>query len=145
MGYVNPNPPQPPQKAEIDYVTFWVPGKPIGQGNIRMNSQGRGYHANSGLLQPWRHNIGYCARMARTPLLAVEIPVKLKLNFYFAKPKSVTREYPTVPPDIDHLIRAVGDALKGIAYVDDSQIVSVEMAEFYGQQGVEISVGQLLT
>jgi Holliday junction resolvase RusA-like endonuclease len=35
----------------------------------------------------------------------------------------VKRPQPIVPPDLDKLIRGVGDALTGVLYDDDSQVI----------------------
>lgn len=62
-------------------------------------------------------------------------PVSLNLTFYFARPKCHYNKAgmlkPNAPanhtqkPDLDKLLRCVKDALTGIVYVDDSQVVSV--------------------
>jgi Holliday junction resolvase RusA-like endonuclease len=55
------------------------------------------------------------------------------------KPRTVKREHPTVPPDLDKLIRAVLDGLTAIAYVDDSQVVEIYAKKIYGLvPGVQI-------
>jgi Holliday junction resolvase RusA-like endonuclease len=39
---------------------------------------------------------------------------------------------PAHAPDIDKLLRAVMDALTGIAYADDSQVIEVMVSKVYG-------------
>lgn len=53
--------------------------------------------------------------------------VRLMVTFYLPRPKSLPkrRQAHVARPDLDKLVRAVGDALTGIAYADDSQIVDV--------------------
>ena len=64
--------------------------------------------------------------------------VEMELMFYRTRPKSHYRSgrnahlvrdaapaYPTVTPDIDKVERAILDALTGIAYVDDRQVVGL--------------------
>lgn len=41
------------------------------------------------------------------------------------------RRRPTVKPDIDKLLRAILDALTGVAYRDDAQVVRVDALQFY--------------
>jgi crossover junction endodeoxyribonuclease RusA len=53
-------------------------------------------------------------------------------------PKRVT--HMTKKPDIDKLIRAVLDALKGVAWCDDSQVVSVYASKRYGQPGCKVEI-----
>jgi len=37
-------------------------------------------------------------------------------------------------PDTDNIIKIVADALNGVAYRDDAQIVRVEASKFYGEK-----------
>jgi len=54
-------------------------------------------------------------------------PVKLKVTFYIERPKQPKYKiYPGGKPDLDHYIRAVGDALTiGGLLADDSLIVKI--------------------
>lgn len=132
--------------------TFWVAGKPIGQGRISYFN-GRGVHSNAKILKPWRETIQWSAKSAKLELIPKNEPVWLELQFVFERGKTVTRKHHTIPPDLDHLIRAVKDSLTGIAYEDDSQVTSVSASKVYwreetkdwfpGKQGVLISVGNI--
>lgn len=83
----------------------------------------------------------------------------INLTFSFLRPKShyttkgaLTKSAPyrctNRIGDIDKLIRAVFDAMTSIAYVDDSQIVSVTAHKEYaprdGREGVHIQVRRAL-
>jgi Holliday junction resolvase RusA-like endonuclease len=60
------------------------------------------------------------------------------------KPKTVNRQMPTVPPDLDKLIRAVLDGLTGVAYKDDGQVVRISAVKIYAQKiGVQIGITEL--
>lgn len=120
---------------------FFVPGKPIGQGAIS-TIRGRSFHSNGKELIPWRESVGWCARAAKIPLL--DGAVFVRYHFVIAKPKSVKRGEPFVVPDLDHYVRACGDALKGIAFFDDSQICHITASKIYGERiGALITVGSL--
>ena len=62
-----------------------------------------------------------------------EAPLRVVINIYRALPNSYkrkTREVvqpDTFKPDIDNLAKAILDALNGIAWVDDAQIVGLEV------------------
>lgn len=56
---------------------------------------------------------------------------KLSIYFWLKRPKSSKRKYPTVKPDIDNLIKSVLDALNGIAYRDDAQIIDISASKTY--------------
>jgi crossover junction endodeoxyribonuclease RusA len=62
--------------------------------------------------------------------------------FQLQKPESAKRDYPTVPPDLDKLQRAIGDALSiDAGYIkDDAQIVEWHATKQYGQPSVIIRV-----
>jgi len=65
----------------------------------------------------------------------------MTIVFVFQKPKTVTRSEPTVPPDLDKLIRAVLDGLTAIAYKDDAQVTEIRAVKIYGDRpGVEIQI-----
>lgn len=42
---------------------------------------------------------------------------------------------PTTKPDCDNIIKVVLDALNGVAYYDDNQVVSVSCNKYYGERG----------
>ena len=96
-------------------------------------------------LKPYRQEVAQCARIAmgNTPMIPRSIPVSVTCDFYFAKPPSIPkrRTFPTVKPDGDKLLRATWDAMTGIVYEDDSQIVRWEGRKHYGlPERVEIVV-----
>ena len=57
------------------------------------------------------------------------------VTFYVPRPKSVTREYPEVKPDADKLLRCTLDALTGIAYRDDAQVIAPHPTKLYANDG----------
>ena len=67
----------------------------------------------------------------------IDQPCELIVNFYMPKPASVKRLLPSVSPDLDKLIRAVGDSLtdSGVV-VDDSRIVRISARKLYAE-GIE--------
>ena len=100
-------------------------------------------HNKSSELKAWREKIVWAAKIAKIEL-SLE-PIHLTLTFTLEKPKSVKRLRPTVPPDLDKLIRNCGDALTGVAWKDDSQIVQITSIKVYGPiPGVEISISEVL-
>lgn len=104
-----------------------VHGDPVGQGNLRHLGAGRpAVHQNRKTLIPWRERIIAATRAAmpgwgvRQPL---DGPLSLSAVFWMPRGKTVKRDEPTVPPDLDHLLRALGDSLKFAgAIADDARI-----------------------
>lgn len=121
--------------------------KPIPQGSMRHIGNGRMIHNKAQELAVYRASLALLAKTKfKTPSAE---PVSITLEFGIVQPKSVRRPMPTVPPDIDKLARAVLDALTGIAYIDDSQVVRLAASKVYSQNyyvqvGVEFGAFELM-
>lgn len=51
---------------------------------------------------------------------------------------------PTSKPDCDNIVKVVLDALNGVAYYDDKQVVSVSCNKYYGARGyLQITIKEL--
>jgi Holliday junction resolvase RusA-like endonuclease len=98
-------------------------------------------HSQGSALAAWRSAIGLSAKAAGAkPSLEA---VSMTLVFIMNKPRTVTRVDPTVPPDLDKLVRAALDALTAIAYKDDSQVIEIRAMKVYGEYpGVEIIIAK---
>ncbi len=113
-------------------VRFTVYAKPEPQGSIRtFMVKGRPIATtdNKGL-KSYRQQVSIAAITAmneqKGELILRKVPVRLFVSFFFGRPASKSKKaLPVVKPDIDKLCRAVGDALSGICYADDSQIVEL--------------------
>ncbi len=57
-------------------------------------------------------------------------PLGINLTFYLERPKTVTREYPEVKPDLDKLERAILDGLKPLIG-NDSKVISLSSTKIY--------------
>ena len=62
-------------------------------------------------------------------------PVNMKVRLVFGKPKSNKTSSHTQRPDADNCAKLITDALNGVAYKDDSQIVSLTISKEWGQVG----------
>jgi len=108
-------------------LDVFVPGKPAAQGSKRYLGPGRPPIEQSKAVKPWRADVRAAAQAARTgpPL---DGPIVLVVEFVMPRPTSTpkSRTPPAVKrPDIDKQCRAVCDALSGLAWKDDSQIVDL--------------------
>jgi len=126
--------------------TFVVLGQPVPQGSMKHVGGGR-IVSKSPELKEWRDKIAQVVReQAGEP--AHPDPVSVTVIFSFNKPKTVTRDLPTVPPDLDKLQRAIGDALSiDVKYLrDDAQIIEWHAQKVYGTPaGVVIQVVKMAT
>jgi Holliday junction resolvase RusA-like endonuclease len=128
-------------------VSLSVVGDPASQGSHAI-MQGRIVQVNSKKHKAWRNAITQTA-LATLPAdwQPIDEPCELIVNFYMPKPASVKRSLPTVSPDLDKLIRAVGDSLtdSGVV-VDDSRIVRISARKLYAigiEPGATIEVKTL--
>ena len=129
-------------------VSFSVTGDPASQGSHAI-MHGRIVQVNSSKHKAWRKAIALAATEALpSDWTPIDDPCELVVNFYMPKPKSVTRPLPSVSPDLDKLIRAVGDSLTDSGVVtDDSRIVRISARKLYAEgiePGATISVKSLL-
>jgi Holliday junction resolvase RusA-like endonuclease len=91
----------------------------------------------------WRRDVAYSALEALkgtglAPPAWPTGPVLLRVQFYLPRPKYIKDTLPPhlAPPDLDKLVRSVGDALKGIAWGDDKQVTEIEASKHYAPPGV---------
>lgn len=63
-------------------------------------------------------------------------PIFVQVDFYFRRPKSVSksRKYPTVKPDIDNVLKSIGDAFNGVLWEDDKLIVALASTKQYANE-----------
>jgi len=62
---------------------------------------------------------------------------EVAVEFVMARPPSVPqhkRMRPAVKPDVDKLVRAINDALTGIMFKDDAQVVSMSVSKEYDDE-----------
>ena len=121
-------------------LTFDVIGRPSPQGSKKSIGNNR-FVESSKFLPAWRRDVKEAAENAVTVngWTSVSGPVELEVMFYLDRPSSVStvkRPYPIVPPDLDKLIRGVGDALTGVVYDDDSQVIRVLAWKVYADTRV---------
>lgn len=132
---------------------FWVGGLAAPQGS--KNPWGG---ESSKQLKPWRNDVKAAATAAmgsETPSFG---PIDLVCHFVFQRPKAhygtggraeILKEsaplFVVKQPDLDKLIRAIGDALTGVVYRDDAQIASLHTTKSYGDRpGVLIHTEDLI-
>jgi crossover junction endodeoxyribonuclease RusA len=130
-------------------LTIDVSGEPASQGSHSVIN-GRIVQVNSAKHKKWRNAVAFAALdLVTDGWELIDEPVELTVIFYLPRPKSVLdRAYPAVMPDLDKLVRAVGDSLSGVVYVDDSRIISLTAKKLYADDrgpGAVIRVNTLPT
>lgn len=114
-------------------VSFKVYGKPQGKARPRFTKSGRVYTPNK--TKEYENSIRKAYISAAGTMKATSFvtdkAVKITIQACYKKPKSSRRDYPTVKPDLDNVVKAVLDGLNGAAFMDDKQVVSIEARKKY--------------
>lgn len=121
-------------------VSFTVYGVPMPQGSMRSFVPKGATRAiitsDNKKLKPWRQEISLTALVAMRDTLPAprEVGIEIYVDFFFDKPKSTSKKviHKTTKPDLDKLLRGVLDALTGVAYVDDSQVIRSGQSKQFG-------------
>lgn len=126
-------------------ITFFVDGAPKGKGRPRF-SRGRAYTPRETVEYEKHIASHYDGDMLSEPLF-------VDITAYFSIPKSYTKNQkkaikngdltPTKKPDCDNIAKVVLDALNGVAYEDDRQVIDLTVAKKYSidREGLEITIG----
>ena len=120
-------------------LTITIPGQPVGKGRPRFSrATGRTYTpANTAR---YENLVALFFREAYPDWEPVEGEVEMTMRAYFEIPKSwphykkqkaiMNRIRPTKKPDTDNISK-IKDALNGIAYKDDAQVVTDIVHKYY--------------
>lgn len=121
-------------------MIFSVSGLPVPQGSMKVLN-GNIIHTKDKELRTWRVHVGNTAKNCGVETAQKEKGVLIDLMFCMPKPPSVKRSVPNTRPDLDKLVRAVLDALTGIAYIDDGQVIGITASKIYSNNvGVKIGI-----
>jgi len=140
-------------------VRFEVRGMPQTQGSMRAFIP-KGWkraivtHVKGEKLKSWRGLIMDEAQKV-APAQPLEGALAINVIFWLPRPRghfgtgknaNVLRAsapmYPSGKPDADKLMRALGDAIKGVIYRDDAQLVEIHAWKEYGTPGAIVEVWQ---
>jgi crossover junction endodeoxyribonuclease RusA len=130
-------------------ISFTVLGTPQSQGSVKAFIP-KGWKrpvltSDNPNLKSWRQGAASVAFAAMkqhgfpVSMAAVEIDA----TFYFAKPKSTSKRilHKITKPDCDKLVRALLDALTGVVYADDSQVIGIVCRKRFGlPERVEVGI-----
>ncbi len=123
-------------------MCFTVPGKPEGKARPRMTRSGHAYTPEQTRAYEERIRLAYRTDCRGSVPFAAGVPVQVVILAYHAIPRSESRRrrekmlcaeiLPTVKPDWDNVGKAVCDALNGLAWHDDAQVVEARVVKRYG-------------
>jgi len=130
----------------VNAISFVVYGSAVPAGSKTVGFGKGGQHFvrdSSGKRgREWRRNVAQVAGEAMDGHKLLEGPLVLTLHFYAPRPRShfgakglkpSAPVRPTARPDTTKLTRGVEDALKGIVFRDDAQVVDQHAHKHYGE------------
>ena len=123
-------------------ITLTIPGEPVAKGRPRMMKSGIAFTPNKTRNYETLVKELYIIENRDKPMLEGQLSASIYAHFTI--PKSASKKNrekmleweirPTKRPDLDNIAKAVLDALNGLAYQDDSQIVALEVCKYYSDK-----------
>lgn len=124
-------------------MTFSIPGAPQGKARSRTVFNGkRTYTPEKTVNYEALVKLSY-QQAAGGLFLGAGVPVRVRIDAYYDTPKSESKKklrnmlagllFPTKKPDWDNIGKIVCDALNGIAWKDDAQIVDGHVLKHYSE------------
>lgn len=124
----------------MEMVIINVPGEAVPQARPRVTRCGT---YDPPKCRAYKQKVGLYAKTAMRGKEPLRGPIKMSVIVYRSIPKSWTKKkkvaamlddiYPTTKPDIDNILKGLMDALKGIVWRDDAQVISVEASKEYAE------------
>ena len=136
-------------------VTFEVPGDPHGKGRPKFARRGNFVQTYTDKkTASYEDLVRFHANIAMVDLAPIEGAVAVYIYIKLAVPKSYSKkrteaclsglERPTKKPDWDNVAKSICDAMNGIVYMDDTQIVDAHVTKVYAANaGVDVGVKEI--
>lgn len=134
-------------------IMFKVYGEPVAKGRPRFTRQGRTY--TPAKTKTYESEVAMLAKAAMQGEEPLKTPIAVFIHATFPVPLSYSKkrrsdclanyERHIKRPDADNIAKAITDAMNGVVYEDDSQIVILHVVKLYGTDGmVEVFVQEEL-
>jgi Holliday junction resolvase RusA-like endonuclease len=136
-------------------IIFDVAGDPKGKGRPRFSRFGKftKVYTDQQTLD-YETAIGFSAAHAMGSSQPIETPVAVFLYIRLPIPQSYSKkrseaclngsEHPTKKPDIDNVAKAYLDAMNGIVYKDDTQVIQLHVNKVYAlESGVDVMIKEI--
>lgn len=131
-------------------IKLEIPGEPVAKGRPRMTKAGIAYTPAKTV--NYEVLVKELFIISRQKMLEGELIAYI--DAYFGIPKSTPKKKypdmvngqirPTKRPDLDNIAKTVLDALNGLAYSDDSQVVSLTVDKYYSDNPrVEVTIKEV--
>lgn len=116
-------------------IQFTIPGTPVGKGRPKfstINGHAVAYTPEKTVNYENLVKLSFRQECGTVQPYEKDVPLVAEIHAYFPIPKSTSKKKrkdmleglinPTKKPDCDNIMKAIFDALNGLAYYDDSQI-----------------------
>jgi Holliday junction resolvase RusA-like endonuclease len=141
------NPTQDGASTVVMHVTFKVEATPVGKGRPKFARRGNFVSTYTPTkTRDYEDLIKVAAKQAMGTNEPLKTPVAAYIYITVPIPQSYPKkrfkacleglERPCKKPDIDNIIKAYLDAMNGIVYDDDTQVVSLHSTKVYGTVGL---------
>lgn len=131
-------------KSSPDEIRFTVPGEPQGKGRARVGTiQGKARMFTPQKTVAYEGLIAVAAQSAMDGAALFTGPVMLEVTMYCPIRPSWSKKkqaqglagdiYPTSKPDADNCMKAVCDALNGVAWKDDTQVTDAHIRKRFSE------------
>lgn len=126
-------------------LNFWVPGKPVTKGSwsaIKSKTTGNIFFKGPKHLKAWQRAVHDEAKRQWDAEPLRECGFDVTVVFFLPRPKTVKRPLPwgRYDGDVDKYLRAILDALTGVLYVDDAQVIRAVPMKLYTDANPGIKV-----
>ena len=116
-------------------MIFQIIGKPQGKARPRFDGRHKRTFTPSATAD-YEKRIRQAYIAAGGGIISETAPIAITIMAFYEKAQSCKKEMPTMKPDWDNIGKAVCDALNGIAYKDDSQVVSANVYKVWASDGL---------
>ena len=137
-------------------MEFIIEGKPQGKARprvVRNRYTGKTHGVTPAQTKSYEDLIRLTYRQAKGIYFA-ESPLQVSIEAYYPMPKGFSKAKrneavngkirPCTKPDCDNIIKIILDALNGLAYYDDKQVICVSCNKYYAESGyVKVKIDEL--
>lgn len=132
-------------------AAFTIYGQPVGKG--RPQFSGHAYTPTKTRQYEAKVRALFLSNFGMLPFKA-DARLRIKIHAWYQIPKSKPKHVqdamrneltlPTIKPDLDNVVKIIMDALNGIAYPDDKQVVEIHAVKRYcDQPGVVVMIEEI--
>ena len=134
---------------EISNLKFVIPGNPISLNTAYPTGRDNRRHLSEDGTA-FKNDVGWMAKQALNGRKMFKWPIRISIEFYFDDDSHEMKDRKMKQKghrrDVDNGAKLIVDAMTGVTYNDDSEVVNVELWKDYAQTPrIEIEIIQLGT